>query len=327
MSDRNRNNEFDFDDDFFNDDKDSPMSGDELPEGFGEDIDDDMPVIEGAEDERRGGNRTFVILAALMILLFLCGLGLVLFLILRPTEPTPFELTSTAIANQNATTVALGLLTATQNQIFAFETQTREAITNTPTPSPSPTTPPEPTATPTLDATFLAATAFAIETQDAINAQATGAALTATAIALQPELTRNAEQTRMAIEAQGTQDALNAAATLTAAVGTPIAQVPTQPAEISSFQQTATAIAAGFLTATAQAAGPVEGPTQEGGFGPIVRPTALPDTGLFDDVIGGGRDGIGILALAVIGLVGVIVVSRRLRARTPVVAAEKTDGT
>ncbi len=322
MSDRNRNNEFDFDDDFFNDDKDDAMPGDDLPSGFGEDLDDDMPVIEGNDAQARGGNRTFVILAALMILLFLCGLGLVLFLILRPTEPTPFELTSTAIADQNATTIALGNLTATANQQFLFATQTREAITNTPTPSPSPTTPPEPTATPTLDATFLAATAFAIQTQDAVNAQATGAALTATAIALQPELTRSAEQTRVALEAQQTQAAIDAAATQTAAAV--VVLVPTEPAGLGSFQQTATAIAGGFLTATAQAAGPVEGPTQEGGFGPI-RPTALPDTGLFDDIAGGGRDGMGILALAVVGLVGVIVVSRRLRGRTPDVP-EKTDG-
>ncbi|MFN8561411.1 MAG: hypothetical protein U0703_07280 [Anaerolineae bacterium] len=42
-------------------------------------------------------------------------------------------------------------------------------------------------------------------------------------------------------------------------------------------------------------------------------PTALPQTGLFEDVVGGGTGGIGVLALSVIGLVGVIVVSRRLR--------------
>jgi cytoskeletal protein RodZ len=308
MSDRNSNNEFDFDDDFFGDDSDDPMPGDDLPAGFGDD-DEDMPVIEGDQEERRGGNRTFIILAALMILLFLCGLGLVLFLILRPTEPTPFELTSTAIAEQNATTIALGNLTATQNQIFLFETQTREAITNTPSPSPTATFTPEPSATPTFDATILAATEFAQQTQIAIDAQATGAALTATAVAQQPELTRNAEQTRMALEAIQTA---NAAATQTADAS--VVLVPTE-AGLGSFQQTATAIAAGFLTATAQAAGSPEEPTQEGGFGPIVRPTALPNTGLFDDVSTGGRDGIGILALAVVGLIGVIVVSRRLRAR------------
>jgi hypothetical protein len=241
-------------------------------------------------------------------------LGLVLFLILRPQPLTDFEQTSTAIAIANATTFAQGNLTATQSALIQFETQTREAITNTPSPSPSPTTPPEPTATPTLDATFVAATVFAVQTQDAIDLQATGAALTATAIAEQPELTRNAEQTRMALAAVQTQAALDAAATQTAVAG--VVVVPTEPPGLGSFQQTATAIAGGFLTATAQAAVPVEGATQEPGFGPVARPTALPDTGLFDDVAGGGRDGIGILALAVVGLVGVIFVSRRLRSRS-----------
>ena len=71
------------------------------------------------------------------------------------------------------------------------------------------------------------------------------------------------------------------------------------------------------LTATSLALTLAPGPTQEAlatstqSF--VALPTALPDTGLFDDVAGGGRDGIGMLALAAVGLLGVIVVSRRLR--------------
>lgn len=76
---------------------------------------------------------------------------------------------------------------------------------------------------------------------------------------------------------------------------------------LESVNMTATAIAGAFLTATAQAGTPIATiPSQ-------LVPTALPQTGLFEDVVGGGTGGIGVLALSVIGLVGVIVVSRRLR--------------
>jgi hypothetical protein len=78
---------------------------------------------------------------------------------------------------------------------------------------------------------------------------------------------------------------------------------------LASINMTATAIAGAFLTATAQAATPGSVIiTAE----PQQVPTALPDTGLFDDVVSDGS-GFGMLALAVVGLVGVIFVSRRLR--------------
>lgn len=81
---------------------------------------------------------------------------------------------------------------------------------------------------------------------------------------------------------------------------------------LESINMTATAIAGAFLTATAQAATPnsvviTAAPQQ---VATVV--TNLPDTGLFDDVVSDGS-GFGVLALAVVGLVGVIAVSRRLR--------------
>lgn len=91
---------------------------------------------------------------------------------------------------------------------------------------------------------------------------------------------------------------------------------PTPGNGLEAVNQTATAIAGAFLTATAQAVTPdaitATIPAQQAGF-PTLAVTALPDTGLFDDVVGGGTNGVGVLALAVFGLVGVIIVSRRLR--------------
>jgi hypothetical protein len=123
----------------------------------------------------------------------------------------------------------------------------------------------------------------------------------------------NATQTELASSSDlSAQQTATAAALLTQAA-------PTQDqggGDTSALNLTATAIAGNFLTLTAQA-----GPTQEtiatqpaGGFGTAIpRPTALPDTGLFDEVAGGGRDGVTMLALAVIGLVGVIFIARRMR--------------
>jgi len=45
-----------------------------------------------------------------------------------------------------------------------------------------------------------------------------------------------------------------------------------------------------------------------------VAPTALPDTGLLDDIVGGSAGSLGTMALAGLALVAVIVASRRLRA-------------
>ncbi|MBE0690962.1 MAG: hypothetical protein IH587_12660, partial [Anaerolineae bacterium] len=130
-----------------------------------------------------------------------------------------------------------------------------------------------------------------------------------------------ADATGTAIAQQTSAAATAAALSVTeppTAVGVPteVVQVPTVVPGLNSIEQTGTALAVTFQALTQQAmeAGGGEAtPTPEGGFQPIVRPTALPDTGLFDDITAGGRDGLGLLALAVIGLVGVIFVSRRVR--------------
>ena len=313
MSDRN--NEFDFDDDdFFGRDDETPLPDeDEFPADLDGDFDSDMPGFE-PEPERQGGNRTFIILAAVMIILFLIGLAAVLFLALNqgPSDP---QLTSTAVVQLNQTTEALAAQTATQAVIFAnatetqigidaiaaqtdqarFESQTATAAAASPMPS----------ATATLDATLLAATQFVEATQTAIVSAAQAADATGTAIAQQTS-------------AAATAAALSVTEPPTAVgVPTEVVQVPTAVPGLNSIEQTGTALAVTFQALTQQAmeAGGGEAtPTPEGGFQPIVRPTALPDTGLFDDITAGGRDGLGLLALAVIGLVGVIFVSRRARA-------------
>ncbi|MBE2272334.1 MAG: hypothetical protein IAE80_29130, partial [Anaerolinea sp.] len=92
--------------------------------------------------------------------------------------------------------------------------------------------------------------------------------------------------------------------------------------------QTATALAAILQQPTQDSSGGGLIPTQEIVPGatqafPTLAPTAtaLPGTGFFDEIAAGGRDGIGLLALAVIGLVGVIVISRRVRSSV----SQRTD--
>jgi hypothetical protein len=282
--------DFKFDDEFnFDDDAkqgDSEFKFDDEPADIGLDDDDgkgfgfedeDMPVIdEDAQGERRGTNRTFVILAALMILLFILGLAAVVFLALRPQPLTDIQLTSTAIAIQNATTVAQ--LNATQTAAPLTQTADAEIFQLTasaPTATPPPTETPVPTETPTLEASptldLTESAAFALLTQTAVAAQQT-------------------------------------------------ASVPTvEPIDTGAVALTATALAELLAPPTDDGqggGGDAATPTQEGGSGvlptPGVLPTALPDTGLFDDLAGGGG-GIGLLALLAVGLVGVIIVSRRLR--------------
>ncbi len=287
-----QDDDFNFDDDFsFEDDDKKSTGGDEFKfddepadiglddskdSGFGFE-DEDMPVIdEGASGAPQRSNRTFVFLAAAMIGLFLLGLAAVLFLALRPQPTTPIELTSTQVAILNATTVAQLALTQTQS-VFDGQTQTAVALIPTNTATATPTErPPTITPTPTLDPTRLAEQAFLTQVKLDADATATGAAITP----------------------------------LPPTVGS------------DSVAQTATAIAL-LLGGSLGQGGGIDGtpPTQEilgtevafvpdiGGQ-PTVTPSALPDTGLFDD-IGGGN--MGVLALIAFGLVGLIVVSRAVR--------------
>ena len=121
-----------------------------------------------------------------------------------------------------------------------------------------------------------------------------------------PDLTEAAAFTFMT----QTQTAIDAAATQAALpTDTPVGP-PT--IEVNAVALTATALASLLQPTADQGGGAVATPTQEGAVGPL--PTALPDTGLFDDLAAGGTGSLGGLMLAVMGLIGVILVSRRLRA-------------
>ncbi len=92
--------------------------------------------------------------------------------------------------------------------------------------------------------------------------------------------------------------------------GTVIAIVPTSP--LDAVNQTATALATYFQTPVAVVSTPEAGTLVPTAAFPtaIPTPTTLPETGLFDEV---GGDSLGVLAIALVGLVGVIVAARVLR--------------
>jgi hypothetical protein len=272
MSDFDRS-EFDDDDDFNLDDNDDfnfpedegdfvpadqqdfDFGGDEEEFTFDEgglDLDDEVPELEEVEEREGGTSRTFIIIAALMILLFVGGLVAVV-LLGTNQGPSPFELTSAAIETANAE-VQIALNASATQSFVNGQTQTAEAnFTPTPTPTTAPTRPPTITPTPTLDATQQAALAL------------TAQGLTQTSVAL-------------------TADVQLTATALAALLGQ--GGGPTPTAEV--------------LTTPGTPAAP--------------RPTALPDTGLFDDLAASGSASTGMLVLMALGLVAVIVVSRRLRA-------------
>jgi hypothetical protein len=264
--------------DFNFDDEPQDIRLDDDDGGFGFEGEDMPDLDEEPAQEKQGGNRTFVWLAALLILLFLVGLGLVLFLALRDTGPTDLQRTATAIVMANMTVESQATETAVANIAFGG-TQTAIALvpTNTPTPEPSftPTLEPTFTPTPTLDETQAAA--FSQLTQVAADA-------TNTAVAIQ---TLEAERNQISPDDVGL---------------------------------TATALAillgngnGGGLDGEGEVIGGDATPTPEGGLGsggPL--PTALPNTGLFDDLAAGGNSGI--LLILVGGLAALMVFARMARA-------------
>ncbi len=256
------------DDDFsFDDDSPDINLDDDSPGEFGFE-DQDMPELE--EDEPAGerrSNRTFVILAAAMIVLFLIGLGVVLFLALQPTGPTPIQQTATAIVLTNNAVALLIDQTSTANAVLAL-TQTATALTPLPTATAIPTETATPTILPTVDLTLEAQTAIAIQAQ------------------------RDAEATQTAL-----------------AVIPPTAEI-----NADSVALTATALASLLAPVNGGQGGGIASPTSEAIGGPVTAiPTALPDTGFFDE-LGTGSSNLGLLALLALGLVGVIAVSRTARA-------------
>src|SRR5690606_9597289 len=144
------------------------------------------------------------------------------------------------------------------------------------------------------------ATLAAVQTQVAEIGDLSGLEAFATQSALQ---TPQALSTAAAI---GTQAALAARAELIRqALILELAQgEPTQ----ESIDANAVALTATSLALTLAPQPTVDLGTPTPSF--VALPTALPDTGLFDDVAAGGRDGIGVIALGAVGLVGVPVISR-----------------
>lgn len=120
------------------------------------------------------------------------------------------------------------------------------------------------------------------------------------------------DATEQAFNQQLTQTVIAITQTAEFLLVTPTMQQPDQ----NSVGLTATALVTQLQPPAQETPGIGGGPTQEfftpigGGINPL--PTALPDTGLFDDL--GGTGSMGLIALLGIGLVAIIVVSRRARA-------------
>jgi hypothetical protein len=294
----NRDDEFDFDDDLFGDDEDE--SGDEGVFGFDDDedmsdidslgdfddVDDDLLIDE--DEESPGPNRTFIVLALAMILIFLVGLGVLFFALTRDTGPSEFELTEDAIIAFNNTQQAFLELTQTQAPLDAIATETQVVLD--------------------AEATEVAAVLATQAAEEAL-AMTAAAEFDATQTA---EFAATATPNELAL--LQTQQAENLTATADAEMmppppeETPDVRPPVTGADAA---MTATAIAEILLAVPGDAT-----PTQEAIGGPgdpvaTAPPVALPDTGLFDDFSGGQ---LSILMLAVVGLVGVIFGARRLRA-------------
>lgn len=356
MSNRGRDDDFDFDDDPFADDNDDPFGDDPFADddaddlrttargsagrgdddfgGFDDDLgfedddlggldtdDEDFEFDEGDEEEEGGRSRRFVILAALIIILFIVALGaIVLFALNRP--PSDQDLTVTARIEYNNTQIAFGNQTATQSILFQNATETAAALpTNTPT------------VTPISDFDLTATGVAEMETLQAnldtdgdgipdaqdddddgdgipdeadlnplIFDDADGDGIgdgfaTQTAEFVPTDdspiaaLTQ-AEQTRLALTPSATPGGVVSGGTLS----------------ITDVFATATALARTLTTGT-----PSGQVTTTPGVFPTRPPSTgqLPDTGLFDGM--SGEQGLGMMALMAVGLVGVIFVSRRMR--------------
>ncbi len=157
------------------------------------------------------------------------------------------------------------------------------------------------------------ATAAVLATRESFATQA--AVATYGAIATQAAVaTQQAFSTPPVFATQAAIATQVALATRQALIDMALGIVATPTPGVSGINLTATAIANAFLNATQQAFTPGAATTTPVAVQAFpTAATGLPETGIFDDVVGGGRNGIGVLALAVFGLVGVIAVSRRLR--------------
>jgi len=314
----------DFDRDFFDDDDDSIFDdddsglGDDLgfddDLGLGDDLDFDDDLGLGDDDisfdddftrgDGGGGgpSRTFVIIAVVLIVLLLLGFGLIALIVLNGRGPSDNQKTATSVVMTNRAVELEIAASETQNKVNLDLTMTREALTDTPSPTFTPSETPPPTEdTSATEAFFQTQT---LEAADALATQ-TSVALTMTRDALLNPTEPIIQVTPIALTT-GTEIAGGATATMPG-VNTPV--------QLSEVQMTATALAGFFVTSTQV----IEPTATEGG--PTAIPgevvptpgggeTALPDTGLFDDVFGGNP---ATILLAAFGLLGVIMVSRRVR--------------
>lgn len=280
--------DFDFDDNEFDDESEIDFNDDSFGGGFNDDFDEDFDFEDPeSETENRGPSRAFIIIAALMVLLFIIGIGALIFVVTRESGPTPFEQTSVAIEATNEEITRLGQMTETQSY-FDGLTATQNvlnitATANAPTATPTATVTPSTTPSPTADST---------------------------------------EQALLQLTIEAAQQTADAEALLTQQ------SFPTEtPQGVSAdaYAQTATALAGLLNNPTADpgiGGGGFASPTPEGwdgngqlptSFAPL--PTALPDTGLFDDLAAGGGS-TGLIMLAVVGLVALIFFSRWMRSNT-----------
>lgn len=298
----------DDDDDFgLDDDSDFAFAEDDLDDlddfGLGT-FDDDLSGDEFIdEEEGEGGtSRTFVILAAAMIFLFLIGIGLVIFLAVGGGTETnadrtraAFESTRESIETANAQDLATANANATTDAIGGTETaealvltQTQEAIE---------------------EGTAMALTG----TAEAEDAAGTETALAETLVAAQATSTPAGGL----LDLPGTQTAQAENLTATAEAENDVTPTPpsvaTQPPS-SDIGATATALAQLLLTPidTGPSPTPIGGdqpglgdpPDGQDGGDPIQN--ELPNTGGLDDV--------GVYALMLVVLVGVILSARTVRA-------------
>ncbi len=274
--------DFGFEDDFGDVDL---GEGDFADLDAGDDLDPEFDNFDegGAQGDGGGGlSRTFIIIAAALVGLFVIGLvGLLLFA-LQGGAPNELEMTATAIVLTNA--AVADALAETETAAFNIG-GTETAIAMTPTevpPSPTNTRPPTNTpvpASPTpspVDPTDMAATQFVL-----------GQTATESFLQTQAALPTDTPAGPDPVEAQNTAIAL-----------------------------TATALADVFngLTQTAQAGGGGGQLPQATDPPGLATPTALPEAGLFDEFVGGGNS-LTFIALAAFGLLGVIFFSRRMRTR------------
>jgi uncharacterized protein YraI/uncharacterized membrane protein YeaQ/YmgE (transglycosylase-associated protein family) len=309
-----------FDDELgeFDQDMDELDEFDELGDEFGFDEDE--------VEESSGPSRTFIMLAGAMIVLFIVSLIVVVVLATRPTGPSNTQMTASAVVAINSTRQVEATATAFANATL-FAEQTIQAAA-----SPTPTIPPAPTFISNADVRSGPDPAFEIIGSATAGEEAAILAVNPGGDWLQvsysggegwvPRSSVNVTTDLASVPVVDVPTPEPATPTLSPFDLTSTALVqPTEVAVVETPEETEPAVSqaqAVAMTATALAELFVATPTPEtglgtGGGGEIAPTAAMPDTGFIDDVLGGNGQGVGAFLLMALGLVGVIVVSRRLR--------------